>query len=781
MEVLSEENSSDLSSVDTTSMTDLASVNIGSTVGDLCEGEIGESIVPPVKEPEESGIGSDSVCAIIKKEVPGEETLPTSENVLRFESGIADGYIILSREAAASLGMNSATATVETDVTEPANKRFRFQGEDGQSYVLTVADSTTAENADITLDDQQKIQASAAVELEEQQLPVATAMATAVTVPLVTTTPSVSEQLLGPSNTGKKSPGNSDVTQAWFTTRFDKVAMQSKGASWKQGQWTKEEIDVLQSNIDGYCRERGINEPTEIIFGMSKDERKDFYRTVAKGLQRPLFSVYRRVTRMYDQKNHMGKYSPEEMAKLRELRGKYGNDWASIGSVLGRSASSVKDKCRLMRDTCNSGKWLPEEEHRLSSAVYELAGVKPGENVTSGLSWASVAERVLTRSEKQCRTKWLNFLNWKQKGGTDWTREDDINLVLKIANLGVSDDTEIDWTELAKNWPSVRSPQWLRGKWWSLKRHVPDYQLLSFSDLIIFLKNVHLQNVRMKNPVTSSGMRLSHIGLPRPVSATDMTTLQIPMSLNSNMHSLPIQTAGSLDTGSAEGDTAFQTFEVLHQTSSGTFLITQPQNSPVISLSGAAMGTDHIIVHTLPTTTIRGNENVTVQMNPTPVILSTGSSQDGVSEVVATLDGSEMTSSIQLTDTITESDPDLQTLSQDDQLPGDEGDIPGTGLDSNDQLTTRGQIISKIFEAEETNIGSSTADTVDLVMVSTTSPSFVQTTSSELMSSLSDPMLPSGGSDLIGSSSDVEGEKTHGQICETDTDITSSDINGADS
>lgn len=54
-----------------------------------------------------------------------------------------------------------------------------------------------------------------------------------------------------------------------------------------------------------------------------------------------------------------------------------------------------------------------------------------GENVTGGLSWASVAERVLTRSEKQCRTKWLNFLNWKQKGGTEWTREDDINLISK--------------------------------------------------------------------------------------------------------------------------------------------------------------------------------------------------------------------------------------------------------------------------------------------------------------------------------------------------------------
>lgn len=37
------------------------------------------------------------------------------------------------------------------------------------------------------------------------------------------------------------------------------------------------------------------------------------------------------------------------------LRMKFGNDWASIGNAMGRSASSVKDKCRLMRDTCNSG------------------------------------------------------------------------------------------------------------------------------------------------------------------------------------------------------------------------------------------------------------------------------------------------------------------------------------------------------------------------------------------------------------------------------------------
>ena len=52
---------------------------------------------------------------------------------------------------------------------------------------------------------------------------------------------------------------------------------------------------------------RGMEDPAEIIFEMSKEERKDFYRSVAWGLNRPLFAVYRRVLRMYDNSNHVGK------------------------------------------------------------------------------------------------------------------------------------------------------------------------------------------------------------------------------------------------------------------------------------------------------------------------------------------------------------------------------------------------------------------------------------------------------------------------------------------
>lgn len=79
--------------------------------------------------------------------------------------------------------------------------------------------------------------------------------------------------------------------------------------------------------------------------------------------------------------------------------------------------------------SCFLGKWSEEEERRLAEVVYEMAGVSPGLAVTGGVSWASVAEQVRTRSEKQCRSKWLNYLNWKHSGGTEWTKEDDLNLI----------------------------------------------------------------------------------------------------------------------------------------------------------------------------------------------------------------------------------------------------------------------------------------------------------------------------------------------------------------
>uniref|UniRef100_A0A8C5TJX7 Cyclin-D-binding Myb-like transcription factor 1 n=1 Tax=Malurus cyaneus samueli TaxID=2593467 RepID=A0A8C5TJX7_9PASS len=392
----------------------------------------------------------------------------------------------------------------------------------------------------------------------------------------------------------------SAVSQAWFTTKEDKDSLTNKGHKWKQGMWSKEEIDILMSNIERYLKARGIKDATEIIFEMSKDERKDFYRTIAWGLNRPLFAVYRRVLRMYDDRNHVGKYTPEEIEKLKELRIKHGNDWATIGAALGRSASSVKDRCRLMKDTCNTGKWTEKEEKRLAEVVHELTSTEPGDIVTQGVSWAAVAERVGTRSEKQCRSKWLNYLNWKQSGGTEWTKEDEINLILRIAELEVSDENDINWDLLAEGWSSVRSPQWLRSKWWTIKRQIANHKDVSF-------------------PASTDS----------PAATVDSETITLNSGTLQTFEILPsfhLQPTGTPGT-------------YLLQTSSSQGLPLTLTTSPTMTLTAATAPSspEQIIVHALsPEHLLNTSDNVTVQCHTPSVIIRTVAAEDISSSVTQT-------------------------------------------------------------------------------------------------------------------------------------------------
>ncbi|KAM6984761.1 cyclin-D-binding Myb-like transcription factor 1 [Aplochiton taeniatus] len=444
----------------------------------------------------------------------------------------------------------------------------------------------------------------------------------------------------------QKAEDVSPVSQAWFTTKEDKDTLTNKGHKWKQGMWSKEEIELLMSNIDCYVKGRGMEDPAEIIFEMSKEERKDFYRSVAWGLNRPLFAVYRRVLRMYDNRNHVGKYTPEEIEKLKELRQNHGNDWATIGAALGRSASSVKDRCRLMKDTCNTGKWSEEEEKRLAEVVYEMAGVSPGVAVTGGVSWASVAELVSTRSEKQCRSKWLNYLNWKHSGGTEWTKEDDLSLVHRITELEMEDENALNWEELAGGWSSVRSPQWLRSKWWSIKRQVENHKEIPFNVLLKGLQELMQAQIQTPggpgSPSPSLQFHVTRLEDCANSVSSPATALQIPVQIPLQITHLSSEgTSATSDSETITLNTgALQTFEILpsfHLQPTGTpgtyYLQTSSNqglplslstnqglplsltNNPTVTLTATASPSspDHIILHSLSAEGICSSDGVIIQ------------------------------------------------------------------------------------------------------------------------------------------------------------------------
>ncbi|XP_071815533.1 uncharacterized protein [Apostichopus japonicus] len=395
---------------------------------------------------------------------------------------------------------------------------------------LVVPEATvTVEADDVGSSDEDKVGRTEGLEPMETLATVATGKT------IVEVDPADEEDLYDDFRDTKKSPVS--VNQSWFTGKHAKESLQEQGHSWRQGMWSKEEVAILMKNIEDYVKTNKLKDAMEVIFQLKKEDRKDFYRTIAAGLNRPLFAVYRRVQRMYDAKNYVGKYSALDIEKLKSLRAELGNDWAQIGAKMGRSASSVKDKCRLLKEACHQGKWRFEEEERLTDAVYEVTKTTPGESITGGIPWQQVAEKVQTRTEKQCRAKWLNYLNWKHTGGTEWDKADDDKLLDKIKACNVKDEQSLPWAEMAAGWKSVRSPQWLRSKWWTLKRTVPNYDMYGIPDLVDLLKKNQrrqkLRFVRYPSQLGNRPIKIAGIEVPSLGTIKNNTlTLHLPIPFN---------------------------------------------------------------------------------------------------------------------------------------------------------------------------------------------------------------------------------------------------------
>lgn len=61
--------------------------------------------------------------------------------------------------------------------------------------------------------------------------------------------------------------------------------------------------------------------------------------------------------------------------------------------------------------------------------MFELTQSLPGDDPAVGIPWIQIAKKVGSRSERQCRKKWLSYCNMIKGNKVEWNSEDDLNLV----------------------------------------------------------------------------------------------------------------------------------------------------------------------------------------------------------------------------------------------------------------------------------------------------------------------------------------------------------------
>ncbi|CCK71545.1 Nsi1p KNAG_0H01320 [Huiozyma naganishii CBS 8797] len=218
--------------------------------------------------------------------------------------------------------------------------------------------------------------------------------------------------------------------------------------------------------------------------GRRKD---DFWINICKVLPyRTRSSIYKHVRRRYHIFDQRGKWTQDEDAELAKLCAEKEGQWSEVGKALGRMPEDCRDRWRNYIK-CGSNraanKWSETEEALLKKVISDMveeakiyqdrvdnglisAEVEDEQKAFRGprgkkmsgkpnfkdvINWTVVSERMGgTRSRIQCRYKWNKLVRKQAISKIEKVRGDDKRWIVgKLRDLGFTDDSQVDWEELA--------------------------------------------------------------------------------------------------------------------------------------------------------------------------------------------------------------------------------------------------------------------------------------------------------------------------------------------
>jgi hypothetical protein len=259
----------------------------------------------------------------------------------------------------------------------------------------------------------------------------------------------------------------------YFSKNESKLNLEKK-IIFKKGPFSRSEQILVDKALTKILDEEGISysncEGRKILSFERKELPRNFWKRVAVFVpSRTVESIYDHVRRRLSSKNYQGKWTQEDIFKLKELIDVHGQKWTKIGSSLNRLPGACYDKWRdalKSGDQRKKGKWTQEERCKLIQLITTQVGHEFIQefNTDKIIKWTLVADKIGSRSYLQCRNEWARFFS--PGSNIKLTFSDSYKLVQSIFLSEVSDETEIKWGQLIQGVPAHKT----YNKWRSLCR-----------------------------------------------------------------------------------------------------------------------------------------------------------------------------------------------------------------------------------------------------------------------------------------------------------------------